>query len=119
MKKTSILLTILIVLVLAIMIFIGVNVSRFNKPYKALEADIVVGMKQYYGQDINLTKLPANNKTHKVTLKELKAFGIKINSDVNDDNCDGYGIVTGETLSHSYKAYIKCNKYTTKNYEKH
>ena len=36
---------------------------------------------------------------------------------IDKDKCNGYGIVKGENISHSYKAYIKCDKYTTKNYK--
>lgn len=116
MRKLTVLWIILIILLLTTLSIIGFNVSKRTKPYKALESDIVESMKIYYGQDTNLKKLPSKGKTDKVTLEELKSFGIKINNKVNEDVCNGYGIVTGETVSHTYKAYIKCNDYITKNY---
>ena len=119
MNKLTILWIILIILLLSALGIIGINVSIKTKPYKALEGDIIENMKIYYGQDTNLKKLPTKGKTHKVTLKELKDFGLNINNVIKNDTCDGYGIVTGETLSHSYKAFIKCKNYTTKNYEKY
>lgn len=118
MNKLTILWIILIILLLSALGIIGINVSIKTKQYKALEGDIIENMKVYYGQDTNLKKLPAKGNIHKVTLKELKDFGLNINNVIDGDSCDGYGIVTGETLSHSYKAFIKCKNYTTKNYEK-
>ena len=117
MKKITIVWIILIVLLILTLGIIGINVSKHTKPYKALESDIVDSMKVYYGQDTNLKKLPPNGKTHKVTLDELKAFGLTIDNVINNDTCNAYGIVTGKMGSHSYKAYIKCNGYTTKNYK--
>ena len=117
MKKITIIWIILIVLLVSMLGFIGINVSKHTKPYKALEGDIVDAMKVYYGQDTNLTKLPSSGKTHKVTINELKTFGLTINNKINDDTCDGYGIVTGKMGSHSYKSYIKCDEYTTENYK--
>lgn len=117
MNRLTIVWIVLIVLLILTLGIIGINVSKRTKPYKALESNIVENMKVYYGQDTNLKKLPSNGNTHKVTLEELKEFGLTINNVVNNDTCVGYGIVTGELVSHSYKAYIKCSNYTTKNYE--
>lgn len=117
MKKITIVWIILIILLVTTLGIIGINVSKRTEPYKALESDIVDAMKTYYGQDTNLKKLPKANKTHKVTIGELEAFGINVNNIINGDTCDGYGIVTGKSVSYSYKAYIKCENYTTKNYK--
>ena len=59
---------------------IGFFVIKRNKPYKNLEANIVEGMKVYFGQDSNLKKLPPKNKEVKITIDQLKEFGIKINT---------------------------------------
>ena len=98
------------------LIFLGFDISKKKAPYIALENDIVTAMEIYYGQDSNLTKLPKKNKTSKVTIGELEAYGININNIVNKDECVGYGIVTGKSISYTYKAYIKCDNYTTKGY---
>ncbi|MBE6157084.1 MAG: hypothetical protein E7161_05040 [Firmicutes bacterium] len=117
MKKITIVWIILIVILITALSFIGINISNHTKPYKALEGDIVDAMKVYYGQDTNLTKLPSNGKTHKVTIEDLITFGLTINNKINNDECSGYGIVTGKMGSHTYKAYIKCNEYATENYK--
>ena len=118
MKKISIIWIILIVLLVTLLTIIGINVTKRTKPYKALEADIVDAMKVYYGQDSNLKKLPEKNQKIKITIEELEKFGLKINTNINDDKCIGYGIVKGINLSHSYTAFIKCEKYTTDDYDK-
>ena len=118
MKKITILWMIITVILLSALLIVGINLNKQKKPYKDLENNIVEAMKMYYGQDTNLKKLPQNKKTSKVTIGELEAFGININNIINSDTCDGYGIVTGENVSYSYNAYIKCKNYTTKNYEK-
>lgn len=118
MKKLTIVWIILIILLVTTLGIIGINVSKRTKPYKALENDIVEAMKIYYGQDTNLKKLPTTNKTHKVTIGELEAFGINVNNIINGDTCEGYGIVTGKKVSYGYKAYIKCGNYISNNYDK-
>lgn len=117
MKKSTIVYFTLFAITLTILTaLIAINNIR-TKPYRKLEDKVVESMKKYYGQDTNLKKLPKNNEETKITINELKEFGLEINTSIKDDACDGYGIVTGQNVSHSYKAYIKCDKYTTKNYK--
>ena len=117
MKKSTKIYFILIAITITLLTaLISINNIR-TKPYRKLEDSIVEVMKKYYGQDTNLTKLPKNNERVRISIKELKDFGLEINNKVENDTCEGYGVVTGLNVSHKYKAYIKCNKYTTKNYE--
>ena len=118
MKKITIVWVICIVFLTILLTIIGIYVTNKTKPYKALEADIVEAMKVYYGQDSNLKKLPDKDRISKITIKELEDFGLKINSKINDDNCEGYGIVRGLSVSYSYNAFIKCTNYETEEYEK-
>ena len=112
-KIYFILFTITLVLLTAL---ITTNNIRI-KPYRNLEKDVINAMEKYYGQDTNLKKLPQKEKKVKITIDELKDFGIEINTNINDDTCTGYGIVTGLAVSHKYQSFIKCNKYISKNYE--
>ena len=96
---------------------ISVNNLR-TKPYRELEDKIVDSMKKYYGQDTNLKKLPTAKNEVKITVDELIDFGIDINMNIKEDKCVGYGIVKGLDVSHKYNSYIKCEKYSTKNYKK-
>lgn len=117
MKKSTKIYIILIAITLTVLTtLISINNIR-TKPYRRLETEVVDAMKKYYGQDTNLKKLPQNEQKVKITIDELKDFGIDINTKVNDDNCTGYGLVTGLSISHKYESFIKCNDYTTKNYE--
>ena len=118
MKKSTKIYFILFAVTLTILTIIIAGNNLRKKPYRELEDNIVLAMKKYYGQDTNLTKLPKNNEKVKITIKELKDFGLDIDTKIKDDNCDGYGVVTGLNLSHDYDVFIKCDKYTTKNYEK-
>jgi len=111
MKKMTVIWILLILILTLVLTIIGLNVIKRNKPYKALEADIVEAMKIYYGQDSNLKKLPHQNKEVKITIAELRDFGLEINTNLKNDTCIGYGIVKGKNVSHSYQAFIKCNNY--------
>lgn len=116
MKKITILwITILFVLIITLTL-LGLNIAKRKVPYRALENDIVEAMRTYYGQDENLKKLPNKGKSTKILLSELEAYGISINSTINKDKCDGYGIVTGKDVAFTYKSYIKCDKYMTRGY---
>lgn len=117
MKRTT---KIYFVLFTITLIFLTALISINNirtKPYRKLEKEVVKSMEKYFGQDTNLKKLPQKDAKVKITIDELKSFGLNINTKVKNDNCSGYGIVTGLSVSHKYNAYIKCSKYTTKNYE--
>ena len=116
MKKITIIWLILIILLTLLLTLIGFSILKKNKPYKEIEADIVEAMKVYYGQDSNLKKLPTKNREIKITIAELKKFGIKINTKVKNDSCTGFGIVKGKDVAHTYHGFIKCNKYETEEY---
>ena len=118
MKKSTMIYFALFAMTLILLTALIAGNNLRTKPYRELEDNIVLAMKKYYGQDINLTKLPKNNEKVKITIKELNDFGLDIKTEIREDKCDGYGIVTGLSLSHNYEVFIKCDKYTTKNYEK-
>ena len=117
MKKSTIIYFVLFAITLTLLTILIAGNNLRTKPYRELENDVVLAMKKYYGQDTNLKKLPKNKEKVKITIRELKDFGLDINTKIKEDNCVGYGIVKGLNLSHEYKAFIKCKKYTTKNYE--
>ena len=117
MKKSTIVYLVLFSITLTLLIILIAGNNLRTKPYRELENNVVLAMKKYYGQDTNLKKLPKNNEKVRITINEIKEFGIDIDSKIKDDICEGYGIVTGLKVSHKYQAFIKCKKYTTKNYE--
>ena len=117
MKKNTKIYFILFTITLIILTALISGNNIRTKPYRNFEKEVIKAMEKYYGQDTNLKKLPAKDKVTKITIEELQNFGIKINTNIKDDTCIGYGKVTGLSVSHKYEAYIKCNNYTTKNYE--
>ena len=119
MKKITILWITLILLLTFTLIFIGLSVSKRTKPYTSLENTIVEAMKVYYGQDTNLKKLPQKNKIAKISIDELNNFGLNLNLEVNGEKCSGYGIVKAKSVAFTYKAFIKCDNYITRDYEKY
>ena len=119
MKKITIIWIILILILVFVLTFIGLNVLNRTKPYTSLENTIVEAMKVYYGQDTNLKKLPNKNKISKISIEELNNFGLNLSLDVKGDICEGYGIVKSNSLAFTYKSFIKCKNYTTTDYEKY
>ena len=117
MKKSTIIYFVLFAITLTLLTILIAGNNLRTKPYRELEKNIVLAMKKYYGQDTNLKKLPKNKQEVKISIDELKEFGLDIDTKIKDDNCEGYGIVTELKVSHEYKSYIKCNKYITKNYK--
>ena len=115
-KSTKIYFVLFTITLIVLTTLISINNIR-TKPYRKLENSVVKAMQKYYGQDTNLTKLPKEGNETKITIDKLKEFGLDLNTNVKNDKCTGYGIVTGLSVSHKYKSYIKCNKYTTKNYK--
>ena len=76
MKKSTIIYFVLFAITLTLLTtLIAINNIR-TKPYRELEDNIVLSMKKYYGQDTNLKKLPKNNEETKITIDELKEFGL-------------------------------------------
>ena len=119
MKKITITwIVVAFILAIALLLF-GIKITQKKSPYKALENDIIEAMKIYYGQDENLTKLPKPKNISKITISDLEAYGIDLNTTIDNDSCDGFGIVYGENFGYTYKAYIKCKNYTTTNYKKY
>lgn len=61
---------------------------------------------------------PDEGQSLKINLEELKNEGYIEELKKDDDNCDGYVILSHDGFVYHYKAYIKCPKYTTKDYNK-
>lgn len=68
-----------------------------------------------YVEDNNL--YPSKDETTKINKSELIDNDYIEELIVDNDNCDGFVIVSFKE-SYEYKAYLKCNKYKTAKYEK-
>ena len=85
------------------------------KKYEELEQKLETSVKQYVDQKFIY---PEEDKNIKITYQELKAENAIDNLTINDEECDGYGIVTHDGATFKYETYIKCKDYKTKNYDK-
>ena len=77
--------------------FIGVKVKSQNAPYTEIEKELVFAAQSYMGQFIS--EMPASQTT--ISYKKLL------------DN----GLIKENLATFDYKAYIKCDKYTTKDFD--
>ncbi len=61
---------------------------------------------------------PEEKQALKITLEELKNEGYIDELKNGNENCDGYVILSHDGFVFNYKGFIKCSKYTTKDYDK-
>ncbi len=117
MKKTKILFEVwafIVVVLICLLTVLGFMLNNRSKDYKKLEDKLVENAEKYV--DVNFL-YPSEGQELKVTKKELKDAGLLDNLEYKKDVCEGYVIVTKDKV-YNYKAYIKCDKYTTKGYKK-
>ena len=95
------------------LVFIGLNINRENKDYRALENDMVEAAQKYIiNNSIDLgtgesIKLQDDILLKSESLKSMKA---------KNEDCVGYVKVKNTGSELDAKAYIKCQGYTTKDY---
>ena len=90
--------------------FIGVKVKSQNAPYTEMEKELVFEAQSYMGQFIS--EMPASQTT--ISYKKLLDNGL---IKENEHNCDGYVFIKKKLATFDYKGYIKCDKYTTKDFD--
>ena len=112
MKKILIFWIILALLLITVLTVVGLNVSKKNKPYKELEETIKFKTESLIGQSPSFLE----ELHYKVTIEDLKNNGYEVNTNINNDKCEGYVIIDEKMQVLKYKPYIKCEKYTTKGY---
>lgn len=112
-KTLFIIWAIIVVIVLILLTILGFMLKNNNKEYHELEDKLKVS-----GEKYGNTEFIYNNefKTLKITTEELENY-IDYDLKVNEDECTGYVEVTYD-YAYEYKAFISCNNYTTKGYEK-
>lgn len=100
-------------------LFIIVTIFAFkfkNNSKKYLELGEYFSSKaKEYVEDNNL--YPEKDSTFKVSKNDLIENEYIEKLETNDDECDGYVIVSYKD-NYEYKAYLKCNKYISSKYEK-
>ena len=107
MKKNMIIWLILIVILVGGLTIIGLKIKNENKEYKTLEKKMTDVAKAYYGEKPGLLK---NNET--ISIQDLSDYDNTLTNKVNEEDVK----TTSNMCIFEYKAYIKCNEYTTKGY---
>lgn len=105
---------ILFSLVLLLTIF-GFLYKSKTIEYRQMEEQIV-NLSQKYVEAKFI--YPDEKQSLKITLDELKSNGYIEDFKKENENCDGYVILSHDGFVYNYKGYIKCPKYTTKDYNK-
>ena len=114
LKRISIIWGIVAVLLFAFLTAIGFIYKNKTQKYTDLDKELVKVTKSYTATDF---KFPINGEEIIITFEELKNAGLIDNLKVDNQKCDGYVEVSFNNVT-EYKAFIKCDKYTTHNFKK-
>lgn len=114
LKRISIIWGLLLFVIFAALTFFALKWKAKNDPYFELEKTLVSKTKSYYEMEHSY---PTKGNKVIVTFDDLKNSDMIEELKVNEDTCDGY-VVVENTGVIEYKAFIKCNNYTTKDYDK-
>ncbi len=115
LKIISIVWGLLILAIFLVLTFFALKWKNETMPYFKLEDSLVSATKKYYESKYSY---PNKDESKYVTYKELKENNVLESLNNGDDTCDGYVRVTLKGAV-EYKAYIKCNKYKSKDYDKY
>lgn len=114
MKKMMIVWFIIAVSLVGILTFIGFQYQKSINKYKTLENDLVESADIYIkNSEINLK----SGESIKITSKKLIENKFIDSLNIDDEDCEGYVIVKKSLHNYDFKAYIKCEKYTTPEYD--
>lgn len=94
--------------------YIGIKFEEKVKDYQILESDIEESAQIY--MEVNKLELEYKEMV-KIKTSKLLEDGILKSTSVNDDECSGYVVIRKKLKGFSYDAYIKCENYTTVDYE--
>ena len=113
MKKMLTIWIIIAILLVSVLTYMGVNMKNKNGDYYNLEKKLTSAAKVYYGQYPN--QLPASE----LVITSTKLLKENFLEDLNNgiEVCNGYVVVKKSAMSYNYKSYIKCDIYSTKNYD--
>lgn len=115
LRRISIIWGLLLFLIFSALTFFGLKWKKKTEPYLKLEETLVEKTKSYYETNHSY---PNKDEEVKITYNELKEHDVYNELKNNEDECDGYVLVTNNGVI-NYKGFIKCNNYTSKNYDKH
>ncbi len=113
MKKILIVWSIVAIILITGLTFIGINLKNKNRDYYALENKIQEAAKKYYSQYPN--ELPASESS--ITAEQLYNSDFLNNLNNKSEKCNGYVTIKRKYVGHDYTPFIKCSNYQTKKYE--
>jgi len=114
MKKLTIIWVVVMSLMFVFIYSIGLSYSKTFKPYRTLEADYVEAAQIY----LEMYEIKLNSyQTLELSSDELLETNSLTSSNVDGDECTGYVVIKRKLVDYEYKAYIKCQNYTTNDYE--
>ena len=114
LKRISIIWGLLLLVIFSLLTFFALKWKVKNEPYFELEKTLVSKTKSYYEMEHSY---PIKGNSVIISLDDLKNSDMIEELRVDDDVCDGYVIVENTGVI-EYHAYIKCNNYTSKDYDK-
>lgn len=114
MKKMVIIWIIIAVMLVGTLTFVGLEFQNSIKEYRSYESDVVESAQIY--MELNDVKLDAS-KTLKLDLNKLIEDKYLSTNMVGEDTCEGYVIIEKTFKGIEYYPYIKCEEYTTVDYE--
>ena len=117
MRKTKILFVIwavIVVIVIGLLTTLGFMLRGVNKEYRSLEEKLQMSAEKYTSDNF---MYPDQGGSLKITSEELIEKNYLDELKKDKDVCQGYVEVTTDKFV-KYKAFIKCDKYTTEGYKK-
>lgn len=114
MKKMIIIWIIMAFAMVGTLTYIGFKFEEKVKDYQALENDIIESAQIY--MELNDLDLDLGESLKLKTSKLIEDGYLK-GTDVDEDTCDGYVVVKKGIKDFEYNAFIKCENYTTVDYE--
>ena len=115
LKTISIVWGLIIIVLFGTLTFFALRWKNQVYPYTELEEQLITTTKKYYESKY---QYPAAGESKYISLDELKENNLIESLKKDDDECNGFVKVTMNNVI-EYKSYIKCNNYTTKDYDKY
>ncbi len=112
MKVAYIIWTILIILLVGLLTYLGFTYKNKLKPYKDLETKISAAAKKY----VELKFLyPEEGQVITIELKDMIENEVISDLSYEEESCDGYVKLSYNGI-YNYNSFIKCDNYVTKGY---
>ena len=114
MKKMIIIWVVIAVMLVGTLTFIGLQFQNSVKPYRAFEKDLIESAQIY--MQVNKINLDVKEQK-KLTIEQLINEKYLESNEVGEDTCTGYINIEKTYSDYEYYPFIKCEDYTTTDYE--